>query len=91
MSGSLPALLLADDLDQHPLPPPPVEFTVEDTLPRAKDFGELGEAVQPAVGHRHNNLAAHNLALHMSVGNLSVRLGQASSPVSLCRYCLMGA
>ena len=36
----LDSLLLSDDLDQHPLPTPAVEFPVKDLLPRAKDFDE---------------------------------------------------
>jgi hypothetical protein len=32
--------LFTNDLDQYPLPPPAVEFTIEDPLPGAKDFGE---------------------------------------------------
>ena len=47
------------DLDQHPLPPPPVKFAVEDPLPRAK--------IEAAIGHRHDYLAPHDLAFHMSV------------------------
>ena len=51
--------LLADDLDQHPLSPPPVKLPVEYALPRAK--------VEPAVGHRNHHLAAHNLPLQVRV------------------------
>jgi hypothetical protein len=60
--------LLPDDLDQYPLPPPAVEFPVEEPLPGTKDFGELSRAVEPAVGHRDHNLAPHHLPLQMGVG-----------------------
>ena len=56
--GGLPMIssdLFTNDLDQHPLPPAPVELAVEDPLPRAK--------VETAVGHRHHNFAAHDLPL----------------------------
>jgi hypothetical protein len=49
----------ADDLDQHPLPPPAVKFAVEDPLPGAK--------IEPAVGHRNHNFAAHHLPLQVRV------------------------
>jgi hypothetical protein len=45
--------LLPDDLDQHPFPPPAVELTAKDPLPRAR--------IKPAVGHRDHHLAAHHL------------------------------
>ena len=48
-------LLLTDDLDQHPLPPPAVELPVKDLLPRTK--------VQSPVGDRHDDLAAHHSVL----------------------------
>jgi hypothetical protein len=52
-------LLLTDDFDQHPLPPPAVEFPVKDLLPRAK--------VEPPVGDCHDHLAAHDLPLEMCI------------------------
>ena len=68
------ASLLPDDLHQHALPPPAVELAVEDLLPRAE--------VQPAVGDRHDHLAAHDLALHVRVG---VVLAGAVVPVAADR------
>jgi len=50
---------LADDLDQHPLAPPPVELSVEDPLPRAE--------VELAARDRHHHLAPHHLALEVGV------------------------
>ena len=50
---------LADDLHQHPLAPPAVEFAVEDLLPRAK--------VQPPPGHGDDDLAAHHLPFEVRV------------------------
>jgi len=41
-----------NNLDQHPLPPPPVKFSVEDPLPRAK--------VEAAIGDGDDNLAPHD-------------------------------
>src|SRR5262249_44140621 len=56
--GHLP--LFSDDLDQHSLGPPAVELAVEDLLPRAE--------VELALGYRHHDLAAHDLALVVGVG-----------------------
>ncbi len=67
--------LFTDDLDQYPLPPAAVELAVRDPLPGAK--------VQPAVGHRDYNLAAHDLPFQVRVDG-PVGPGQASSPVRLC-------
>ena len=33
----------------------PFRLALKDLLPGAKDFGELGEAVEPAVGHRDHH------------------------------------
>ena len=44
--------LLADDFYENPLAPEPVEFAVENLLPRAK--------VELAIGYRHHDLAAHD-------------------------------
>jgi hypothetical protein len=66
--GRLPMVssaLFTNDLDQHPLPPPPVKThgpaiqLTQDPLPGAK--------VQTTIGHRDHNLAAHDLALQMRV------------------------
>jgi hypothetical protein len=57
--------LLPDKFDQHPLPPPAVELTVKDLLP--------GTRVEPAVGHCHHHLAAHDLALQVRVGVVLAR------------------
>ena len=51
---------LPDHLDQHPLRPSAVELAVEDLLP--------GAEVELAVGDRHDDLAAHDLPLHVGVG-----------------------
>ena len=51
--------LLADDLDEDPLFPSPIEFSVEDLFPRAE--------VQLRVGDGNDNFAAHHLALDMRV------------------------
>ena len=70
---SLLPLLPPDYLNQHPLPPPAVKLAVKDPLPCAEDFGEFGEAVEPAVGHRHHRLAAHDLPLEVGVGVILTR------------------
>src|SRR5574341_2406426 len=49
----------ADHLDQHPLPPASIEFSVEDLFPRAK--------IQSALGNRHDNFSPLHLTLDMSV------------------------
>ena len=46
---------LADDLDQYPLSPTPVELAVEDLLPRAE--------VELAARDRHHHLTADHLEL----------------------------
>lgn len=51
---------LPDDLRENPLPPPSVEFAVEDLLP--------GTEVELAGGDGHHHFAAHDLALHVRVG-----------------------
>jgi hypothetical protein len=48
------------DLDQHPLPPPAIEFAVKDPFPRAK--------IELAVGHRNHHFAAHHLPLQVRIG-----------------------
>ena len=53
------AYLLPYDLDQHPLPPPPVKLPVKDALPGAK--------IETAVCHGDHNLAAHHLPLQMGI------------------------
>ena len=50
---------LADDLDQHPLAPPPVELAAEDLLPRAE--------VELPARYRNNHLASHHLTLQVRV------------------------
>jgi hypothetical protein len=52
--------LFTYDLDQHPFPPAAVELPVKDPLPGAK--------IEPAVGHRHDHLATHDLPLQVRVG-----------------------
>jgi len=52
--------LLADDLDEHPLAPAPIEFTVEDLLP--------GAEVKFASGYGDYHFTAHDLPLHVGVG-----------------------
>src|SRR5688500_17207002 len=56
---------LSNDLHQHPLPPSPVEFGVEDLLPRAE--------IQLAVRDRDDDLPAHDLALEVGVGVVLAR------------------
>ena len=52
--------LLADNLDQHPLSPPPVKFTIKDPLPGAK--------IELAVRHRDHHLASYHLSFGVGVG-----------------------
>jgi hypothetical protein len=52
--------LFTNDLDQHPLPPPPVKLPAKDLLPSVK--------VKPAIGHGDAHLMAHNLAHEVGVG-----------------------
>src|SRR4051812_22665026 len=56
---------LPDNLHQHPLPPPAVEFVVEDVFP--------GPQVQPTLGNRHHHLAAHDLPLQVRIGIILAR------------------
>src|SRR5208337_3485686 len=58
VSGS--SVLIADDLDEHPLAPASVEFAVEDLLP--------GAEVKLAPGYCNHHFTAHDLAFHVSVG-----------------------
>src|SRR4030095_12156278 len=53
-------LLLPDNLHQHPLLPPPIEFTINDLLPWSE--------VEVAVCDRNHSLAAHHLSLDVRVG-----------------------
>ena len=92
--------LLTYNLDQHPFPSPAVktpvsatQLTPQDPFPRAKGSGEQSETIQPAVRRRdHHGCASRpitrNIArcvlLQVRVSNLSLDLGQASSPVRLC-------
>src|SRR3990172_11891696 len=50
---------LADDLDQDPLSPTPVELAIEDLLPWAE--------IELAARDRHHHLAPHHLALQVRV------------------------
>src|SRR5512141_76458 len=68
---------LADDLDQYPLSPTPVELAVEDLLPRAE--------VELAARDRHHHLPPHHLALQVRV---SVVLSRPV--VEILRYRLVG-
>src|SRR5689334_6905409 len=52
--------LLADDLDEHSLPSPSIEFAVENLFPRPE--------IQLAVRDRHNDFAAHHLSLDVRIG-----------------------
>jgi len=51
---------LADDLDQYPLAPPPVELAVEDSFPRSE--------VQLSVCYGNNRFPPHDRSLQMRVG-----------------------
>ena len=51
--------LLSDDLNKHPFAPPPIELTVEYSLPRAE--------IELAAGYRHNDFPSHDLPLQMRV------------------------
>jgi hypothetical protein len=53
-------VLVSNDLDQDALPAPAVELAVKDLLPRAE--------VEPLVGDRHDDLAAHHLSFQMGIG-----------------------
>jgi hypothetical protein len=68
---------ISDDFDQNALPTPPVELAVKDLLPGAK--------VESPVGNRHDDLAAHHLALQMGVSVVPVRCPGQASPVRLWR------
>ena len=50
------------------LPGQPFRLALKDPLPGAKDFGELGEAVEAAIRHRNHDFAAHDLPLQVRVG-----------------------
>src|SRR3954447_14499514 len=52
-------VLLAQDLDDHALWAPPVEFGVEDLLP--------GAEIEATGGHGHDHLVVHQQVLEMTV------------------------
>ena len=52
--------LFAKNFDEHALGAPTVEFPVKDPFPRAK--------IEPALGHRHDNLPTHQSAFEMGIG-----------------------
>src|SRR5208283_4730625 len=54
-----------DDLDQHPLRATPVKLAVEDLFPWPE--------VELALGDGHDDLTAHDLALHVGVGIVFAR------------------
>ncbi len=54
------SVLIADDLDEHPLSPASIEFPVEDLLP--------GAEVKFASGYGNHHFAAHDLPFHVGVG-----------------------
>src|SRR5208337_2703457 len=58
VSGS--SVLIADDLDEHPLAPASIEFAVEYLLP--------GAEVKFAFGYGNHHFTAHDLPIHVSVG-----------------------
>jgi hypothetical protein len=62
----------------------PFRLASKDPLPGAKGSGEQSETILPTVGHGDHHLAAHDLPLQVRVGSLSLRSGQAASPVRLC-------
>ena len=45
------------------LPGQPFRLALKDPLPRAKDFGELNEAVEAAIGDSNHDFAAHHAQL----------------------------
>src|SRR6266511_757935 len=51
--------LLANDFYEDPLAPAPVEFAIENSLPRAE--------VEFPVGDGHDNLAAHDLPFEVGI------------------------
>src|SRR5215471_11815173 len=54
------AFLVPDDLHQRPLPPPSVEFAIENLLP--------GTKIESPFGDGHDHLAPHHLSFEVSVG-----------------------
>jgi len=54
------SVLVADDLDEHPLAPASIEFAIEDLLP--------GAEVKFASGYGNHHFTAHDLPLHVGVG-----------------------
>jgi len=58
-------LLVPDDLDQNALRSPPIEFTVEDSLPRSE--------VESTVGDGNDDFAAHDLSFVMGVAVILAR------------------
>ena len=51
--------LFSNNLDEHPLPPPPVKRPIKNLLPRPK--------VEPALRHRHHHLAPHHAQLRVAL------------------------
>ena len=81
------------NLDQDTLPAPAVKLAVKDLPPRAKDFDELSRVVQPPVGDRHDDLAAHHLSLQMGVAvvpSTPLRTGLAGAIVAVAADRLVG-
>jgi len=57
--------LVSYDLGQNALRPPPIEFAIEDSLPRSE--------VESAVGDGNDDFAAHDLAFVMGVSVVLAR------------------
>ena len=70
-------MLFADDLDQHPLAPAAVEFTVEDLFP--------GAEIESTFCDGHHHFAPHDLAFHMGVGVILTHI------VAVLGYRFVGA
>jgi hypothetical protein len=97
------AIRFTYDLDRHPLPPPAVKTPVSAIRLTPKIRSHVPKVLVSKAKPSSRPLVTTTstsqpitrktpscVPLQVGIGNLSLRLGQASSPVRLCWYWLVG-